>query len=355
MQTAKCQDCGSQRPRAEMIRLNDKILCEPCAEKELSQIQAAQQTASVARAVDPTICTQCKADFGSSPLPVIGTLPFCSSCSQLLYNRPFPGWLKSSLAGLFLLLGVALWHGIPYFKAGRSLVLGERAIEHHNYRQATPHLEQVLQVSPTGQKGVLLAAKAYVLSGDIENTQKTLNRRKEYENDDLFKEVNGIWTRASTAFEKGAQAAKLSEEEKDEEAAKLMQEATNEYPESPDLALAATMYNGFAAFDRKDYDRFLALSRKALQTKPDDPGLVAMVASALACKYAISGDNQYRTEAEQLLERARILSQGSPELKSTYLEYSERIRYRLGSREILTKKEYDKRFRAAKGDSKGNS
>jgi len=355
MQTAKCEACGSQRPRAEMIRLNEKTLCEPCAEKELSQLQAAQQTTRVARGVDPTICTQCKADFGSTPLPLIGALPFCNACSQALYNRPFPEWLKSSLAGLFLLLAVALWHGIPYFKAGRSLVLGERAIEHHDYRRATPYLEQVLQVSPSSQKAVLLAAKAYVLSGDIAGAQKTLDRRKQYEDDDLFKEVNGIWTRAANAIEKGAQAAKLSEQEKDEEAAELMQEAANEYPESPDLALAATMYNGFAAFDRKDYDRFLALSRRALQTKPDDPGLVGTVASALACKYAVSGDNQFRTEAEQLLERARILSQGSPELKSRYLEYSERIRYRLDSREILTKKEYDKRFRAAKGDSKGNS
>lgn len=123
-----------------MIRLNEKTLYEPCAEKELNQIQATQQAARVTRAVDPTICTQCKADYGSTSLPLIGSLPFCSTCSQALYNRPFPGWLKSSLAGLFLLLGAALWHGVPYFKAGRSLVLGERAIEHRDYRHATPYL-----------------------------------------------------------------------------------------------------------------------------------------------------------------------------------------------------------------------
>jgi len=40
-----------------------------------------------------------------------------------------------------------------------------------------------------------------------------------------------------------------------------------------------------------------------------------------------------------------VLAQRSPEDMASFTEYSERIRYRLESRQIIDKTEYDRRFR----------
>ncbi|HEX6465730.1 MAG TPA: hypothetical protein VFZ99_00405 [Terriglobales bacterium] len=212
-----------------------------------------------------------------------------------------------------------------------------------------------MKVAPSGQKVVLLTAKAYILSGDVPSAQKALDRRSRYETDSLFQEVQTLWTRATGAWEKAVQASKLADAGNYEEAAKLMDEASRQYPESSDLAIAAITYAGSSAFEQKDYQAFLDLSSKALQTNPQDPELIAMAASAMACKYAVTGDRQARRQTEELLARAQSLS-NTPELKASYQEYSERIRYRLESREIISRKEYDRRFRQAAQDArKGNS
>jgi hypothetical protein len=127
-----------------------------------------------------------------------------------------------------------------------------------------------------------------------------------------------------------------------------MIEAAHEYPEAPGLAVAALVYKGGDAFERKDYDLFLATTREALALMPDEPRLVASVASALACKYAVSGDPAYRVEAESLLARAGTLSaQRSPAEQADHAEYAERIQHRLTSRLIIDRDEYNRRFRAA--------
>ena len=112
--------------------------------------------------------------------------------------------------------------------------------------------------------------------------------------------------------------------------------------------MAAQIYLGGAAFEHKDYDRFLELSKSALKMSPQDPRLLATVASGLACKYATTGLPEYRTQAEQALAQAREQSLSAEE-KANYEEYAERIVYRLNSREIIDKDVYDRRFRQKKG------
>ena len=67
----------------------------------------------------------------------------------------------------------------------------------------------------------------------------------------------------------------------------------------------------------------------------------------MACKYAVTGDRSWKQQAEAMLEKARQLSQKSPEEMKAYEEYAERTKYRLSSRVIIDKPEYDKRFRTA--------
>src|SRR5262249_39705639 len=95
------------------------------------------------------------------------------------------------------------------------------------------------------------------------------------------------------------------------------------------------------AFDAKDYDTFLAKSQEMSNRHPKDAFAVAGVASAYACKYAVTGSEAFRTQSLALLDKARALSRVDP---ARFKEYEERIRYRLETREIIDKAEYDKRF-----------
>ena len=72
--------------------------------------------------------------------------------------------------------------------------------------------------------------------------------------------------------------------------------------------------------------------------------VVAELASALACKYAVTADVSFRDRAVQALEESRSLSK-TPEEQKAFKEYSERINHRLTTREIIDKREYDRRFR----------
>ncbi|MCI0352949.1 MAG: hypothetical protein L0Z53_26300 [Acidobacteriales bacterium] len=335
-------------------RVNGKLLCEPCADKAVTDLQASSQPLQVTQEIDRTVCSKCQMDYGRTELPLVGGLPFCENCRQGLYNRGFPAWLTASLAGLLVLLGLALWHGIPYFHAERSLVLGERAIAEKKYAEATVHLENVLKVAPKGQKAVLLATKAYLLADDIQKAQAALQHRQTFEQDALFREVNAFWNRAVDAYENAAKASKLLEAKKYEEAAKLMSTASAQYPESLNLAVAADFYAGGAAFERKDYDSFVTFSRAAMKKTPEDPQVVAGVASALACKYAVTGNPEFRNSAEELLEKAKVLSHDA-ESKADYEEYAERIRHRLDTREIIEKQEYDRRYRKAQAKAEEKS
>lgn len=344
MRHLKCSSCGRQLPSAEMFTYDDAPVCEPCGDRLVVEARAKHYRPDVRRISDPTICSRCKADNGDTAFRLIGGAPFCPRCGAALYAYPFPAWLKASFAGLLALLAFALWHEAPYFTAGRELAAARRDMARDDYKSAVIHFAQVLPVHPTEQDVVLQGAKAYLKTGDVVGAQQFLQLRERYDDDALFAEVNGAWERAGRAFAKVDSATKLAEANRTAEANRLMIAAAHEYPEAPVLTAAALGIKANDAFDRKDWDVFLSASREALAAMPDQPRLIAGVASALACKYAVTGDPAFRVEAESLLARAAALSQ-SPEQKAAFTEYAERIRYRLTSRVIIDQAEYNSRFR----------
>jgi len=218
-------------------------------------------------------------------------------------------------------------------------------MDRHDYRTAAGHFAEVVKVKPTEQKVVLSGAKADLLTGDLSGAQQFLKMRQNYEADNLFEEVNGMWKRATDALDKEVEAGKLVESHQDEKAARLMHEASAEYPESQEMAEAALMLDAGLAFVHKDYDTFLRLSQDTLKNAPDDPNAMGAVASALACKYVVTGNAVFRDQAEEMLARAQTLAERNAESKASFAEYAERIRYRIDKRDIIDKDEYDRRFR----------
>jgi hypothetical protein len=307
--------------------------------------------------INKSICARCNTYIGSSTDAVqIGSLRFCAACGPLIKDWDYPQWLKMSLAALLLLLVVALAHGRKYFHAGREMYIGERLVTKGRYAEALPHLQETLRIAPASDKAVLLAAKAALLSGDVASAAKALQGHNggyfEDANKPEFREVDSLWKRASGALEKADQANKLEQQDgKEMEAARLMHEAATMYPELPGLAFAAESFEEGVAFVRKDYDAFLAIAQKQWKEHAIAQTAAAL-ASALACKFAITGDSSYRQQSEEMLEKARQLAQGNAESLKVLDEFEERNRYRLESRQIISKAEYDRRFRSGKTASK---
>lgn len=350
MLQGKCQECGATGALNTFKGVNDRLLCSRCAAQAAEQAKIQRQSLQVADILDPTVCTQCQMDNGSSELPLVGGLPFCGRCREALYQRPFPSWLKLGLVGLLALLVIALVHGKPFFRAGKDLVMSERLINARRYAEAIAGLKSALALAPDCEKCALLLAKADLLTGDALGAQQVLRGHREgrFKKSPLAEEVSRIFGRASQAFNKAQQAGALYKDKKWDEGAGLMREAATLYPESPALAEGADSAEGAAAFERKDYEGFLRVAERAYQARPNSPDFAGMVASALACQYAISGDPAYRTRSEEMLSKARKLAAGSPADLAREKEFEERTRYRLSSREIIEREEYDRRFHPEK-------
>ena len=350
MRQGTCCQCGLTTSIRSFYSLNGMTYCEPCVWKASREAKESGLPSEYISLTDNSVCARCGVHNDTAEFPLLGKHPFCPACGPLVSSWPYPQWLKLSLVGLLALLGIALLHGRRYFHAGRTMYVGERLVGERRYAEALPYLRETLQVAPASDKAALLAAKAALLSGDVETAQKALRGHNdgyfEDSSDSGVQEVDGLWKRAVAAYEKADQAAKLEAQDgQEQEASRLMSQAASMYPESSALGQAAEYYEAGAAFDRKDYDRFLTLAQKQWDEHPSS-GTAAGMSSALACKYLATGQALYRQQSEELLVKAEQLAAGDPVQEKPLQEYAERIRYRLASRQIIDKPEYDRRFRS---------
>lgn len=351
MKVPRCGKCGNADasvPRYRMSRVEspeERLLCEPCANSELQG--APKGSFRVARYVDPTVCSTCHTDYGSSELPLTGGLPFCPTCREALYNRTLPKWLNLSMAGLLALLALALFHGGKFFRAEKSLIRAERFVDRHQYAAALPLLKDVVANAPVCEKCILLLAKAELLTGDAESAFKVIGAHNGgvFQPSPLTNEMQGIATHVGEAFKKYQEGADLERKGQWEEAARKLREAANDYPEQPDLAYAAESSEETVAFEAKDYERFLALAEEHWSHGPQTSLRAGAVASALACRYVVTGDADMKSGSEEMLEKARALAKLSPNETKAFTEFEERILYRLKAREIIDTDEYNRRFR----------
>jgi hypothetical protein len=60
----------------------------------------------------------------------------------------------------------------------------------------------------------------------------------------------------------------------------------------------------------------------------------------------VTDDPAYQKQSLEMLQKAKQLAQGNPDAEKGFEEYAERIRYRLDSRKIISRQEYDRKFRA---------
>jgi len=346
MRSQACCSCGLKLPLNSLFEINQQVYCEKCADQTVSSLQEAKAEFDIARVVDPSICSKCEGDAGSGEFGRVGGAPYCPACTESIYNVRYPAWLMASMAGVLVLLALSLAHGMKYFKAARDFYRAEHLVEQKQYREAVPMLQSVVALAPDCEKCILTLAKAGIFAGMPGEAWEAVEKH----NGGKFTEKHGaLWDEVSEAFKRVDRASELVAAANSAESAAAaldqVRQARSVYPEWQYLAEAEQELQSGVAFEMRDYDRFLALEEERLKKDPDSPMNLGGMASALACKYAVTGDDQYKTRAEEMLQRAQIASQSDPKEQERFVEYYERIRYRLDSREILTRKEYDQRFR----------
>ncbi len=296
MTHVECTTCHQSFPVNETLKIDSRLLCDKCAQSDLSALNKSELERPQ-KQFDPTVCWGCRSDFGSTILPTLQSgLPVCEPCRQAFLNRQYPNWVKLSFAGLVLV-------------AVASLIV--------NWRFTAAYLE-MKRANRELQGGRIEAAAALITSAS----------RHVPESGDL---------RDGAALYRGIYFLAL---DKSAEALPYLQQYASKHRDQYAADLVSGAELG-AAYDRRDFDSFLAKAQQALAQHKGDPMSTAAVSSAYACKYAVTGYPSFKTQSLQTLEQAKSLAGGKvQQLK----EYEERILCRLETREILSTAEYRKRF-----------
>ncbi len=290
-----------------MLRAFGRTLCAQCAEGEASDRKLKKvPKGSVRQLIDPTICVKCGRDNGDADLPLLGGgveprprggIPVCPDCEKAARNVRYPAWLKISLAALLAFAALSCLMNLRFFRGYAALKNGVRKAQARDFPAAVALLDAASRDIPESKDISSLAS--YVRGTHLLIQDKSAEAL--------------LHLRAAAEVMTGDESLK-------------------------GLILVAEVG---AAFDNKDYDLMLEKSRAIMEKDLKDSSAAAGVASALACKWAVTGERRFRIESLDFLERARTLDAGRD---PSFREYEARILYRLDSRQIISREEYAQKF-----------
>jgi hypothetical protein len=290
----RCEQCGGEFPMNGTLRVEERVLCGECCRKILAEKHAPVE--DLQPQSDPTVCVNCGKDNGTAELPLLAERPVCDACQAFFRNRPFPLWIKLSLAAVLTLVVVSFVWNMRFYRAYAAM-------------------QRFAACSSQGQ--VEAAAEQMTAAATYVPESRDLGRLATY--------LQGIV---------------LLRQDKSAEALEKLQSCKDRLPEDYDVEPLILQARTGVAFDTKDYDGFLSAAQALERRRPTDPTSKAMVASALACKYAVTGDTTFQEQALAYLKQGKDTAQADPAFK----EYEDRIRYRLQSREIITGAEFHQLF-----------
>jgi len=295
MRQVLCGLCKRDVPMNDAFTLDGTTVCGPCCEQSGKQ-SAEHAQPSISRQIDPTVCRRCNKDGGSTSLPTVAGVPVCEACHAHLHDYPFPAWIKGAGVGLALLVVCAAMWNLRFVLAYREMRASMAALGQRDMVRADSMAHS--------------AARRVPESSDLEA---------------LASYFDGI-----TTLREGKSAEALAS----------LKKAGARLPPAfgiDDLMLRARMGE---AFDKENYDEFLALATQVAAKRPNDATSLATVASAQACKFATTGSESFRDQALAILAQAKALATSDPD----FAGYEQRILHRLQSREIIDGKEFQRRF-----------
>ena len=293
MLKVKCSVCGKILPMKDTSKTDDRILCADCYEK-LTLTQEAVATEFTYQ-TDPTVCGRCGLDNGSNSLPTLAALPMCQQCTDYLRNRPFPSWIKTSFVGLIIFVVLAAVWNMRFFLAWQDTKAA--------FKLMGQDMGQAAERMRTAVKRVPESPDLQALSGFFDGVV-------------------------------------YLQQDRSREALASLEKCGDRLPSTFGVDILILQARAGVTFNAKDYDGFLVTAKKIVAKKPDDHFSYAMLASAYACKYAVTRDTAFHEQSVAALERARAMSGSDPSFK----EYEQRILHRLDTQEILAPQEFHKRF-----------
>jgi hypothetical protein len=282
----------------EALKVRGILVCGACAEAIFENEKIPRD--QVQRQIDPTICIGCGLDNGDTDLAMLGRLPVCPTCETLFKNRPFPGWIKTSLVAMVILVvSIFAWNS-RFIRAYYELRCFASEMAAGDLQRGAPHFISASRLVP--------------------------------ENAEL---------QAYGAFYEGLL---LLGQDKSAEALKKLQSCVGRVAAETNIDELITDAKVGVAFDQGDYDQFLKLALEIEAKHKDDPVYAEQLASAYACKYAETQDEQYKTKSLAALDRSKTLVSSKPEYQAYYADYEQRILHRLHTREIISRNEFQKRY-----------
>ena len=300
MRKAKCEKCEGEFPMNDTLKVRENVVCRECAQSILSKekIRANQ----LQQQIDPTICTGCGLDNGDTELPRLGQVPVCPDCRKSYKNRPFPMWIKAALIGIVIFVASTLIWNSRFIHAYYDLRRFGAATDAGDFELAA---------------GYMISASEHVPENEYLLTYASWYKGMILLVHDKYAEAleRFVFCRGRVGI--------------------------NEESDLEDLIMNARIG---VAFDNCNYDEFLQLSLQMNERYKDDLTYTMKLASAYACKYAETQDEQHKTKSMTTLESAKTLASSQPEEKEYFAEYEMRILYRLHTREIINKDEFYKRY-----------
>ena len=298
MKQITCEKCEEGFQINDTLKVRGDVVCGPCAESIFTRekIPADQ----VQQQIDPTICAGCGLDNGDVDFVKLGPLPVCPACEALFKNRPFPNWIKAALVGMIILVISTLVWNSRFIRAYYELKCFESAMNTGDIQHSVAYFSSAAQRVP--------------------------------ENEGL------------QAYKSFYEGILLLNQDKPDEALKVLESCRGRVDEESGLDILIMNAQVGVAFDQGDYDKFLQLAKELSGLNKDDPTYAGQLASAYACKYAETKDEQYKVKSLIALEQARTLASANAELEAYHAEYSQRILHRLHTCEIIDREEFYKRY-----------
>jgi hypothetical protein len=293
MLKVKCTECGRILPMKDTSKTDSRILCVDCYEKLTSTQETVASEFSYQ--VDPTVCGRCGFDNGSNPLPTLSSRPMCQQCIDYLRNRPFPSWIKISFAGLIIFVALAAVWNMRFYLAWKDSKAA--------FKLMGQDMGQAAERMRTARNRVPESADLQTLSAFFDGVVYLQHDRPH-------------------------------------EALASLEKCKRRLPSTFGVDLLILQASAGVAFGTKDYDGFVAVAKEMTAKRPDDHFSHAMLASAYACKYAVTSEMAFHEQAMAALGRARTMSGNNPSFK----EYEQRILHRLHTQEILAPEEFHRRF-----------
>lgn len=296
MKFTNCTVCSSiDVPLNNTLTIDGEVHCSDCLDKHYPTERTLHGRV-VVKEHDPTVCSFCGKDFEEKELEKLSVYPTCTDCQKDIRNKTFPLWVKGFFAAIVVIVLFSFFWNWKYYEAYNSI---NTAFDYY-------------------QEGNFTAAK---------NEMVTASNK--------VPEATDLTILAS--YFKGVEL--LHKEQYKEATAELLQcqgYLPAEY--NVDLLIAEAAVG--LAFDNKDYDGFLAATKKILAIEPGSAMTNASVASAYACIYATKGEEDAKTSALEYLEKAKKIDSTSAEATSYY----NAIDYRIFSKNIIEREVFDKKF-----------